>query len=377
MRILITSFTYFPDTNGVQNITEKQAEGLVKLGHDVTVISGSRSTQFKKKEIHNGVKIMRIHAYDEWMLHFGEKKKFQKYLIENSHKYDVMMNVCLESWSTDWVLPIVDKVKCKSFMMIHGISNMSWQRFHDYSIYGISRKVYGDIRWRLTFPFIWEDIKKYNAIAQLHENDYANEYFRKHKINDCKILYNFVQDEFFVEDVKKEPIIINIGALCQNKNQCLALDVFYKMENKDYKLVIIGPEKNSYYNKIILHMNELEAKYGHRNVEILVGIDRAKTIEFVRKSQIYLMTSISEMFPVVILEAMAAKAAFVSTDVGINRFLPGGIVGKNEKELIKAVNEMTNNDGWIDYGKAGNRFADSNCRMDSQVKKLESVLMEL
>lgn len=377
MKILITTPSYYPETNGIQNITERQAEGLVKLGHDVTLISGAASTDFKEKEIYNGVKIMRIHAYDEWMLHFGEKKKFQKYIIENSYKYDVMMNVCLESWATDWVLPIIDKIKCKSFMMVHGINDMSWQRFRVRGIYGIAKKVYSDIRWRLSFPFFWTKIKQYDAIGQLHENDYANRYFKKHKINDCKILYNCVEDSFFVQDIEKEQLIVNVGTLCENKNQCLVLDVFYQMKNKDYKLVIIGPEKNPYYDKLVQHMSKLESTYGHRNVEILVGIDREQTIKWICKSQIYLLASASEVFPVVLLEAMAANAAFVSTDVGINRFLPGGIVGKNEKELIKAVNEMTNNDGWIDYGNVGNRFAESNCRMDSQVKKLESVLMEL
>lgn len=377
MRILITTPSYYPETNGVQNITERQAEGLVKLGHDVTLITGTANSGFRKKEIYNGVKIMRIHAYDEWMLHFGEKKKFQKYLIENSYKYDVMMNVCLESWATDWVLPIIDKIECKRFMMIHGINDMTWQRFNDHSTYGITKKIYSDIRWRLSFPFFWNSIRQYNAIAQLHENDYANRYFKKHNINNCKILYNCVEDSFFVKDTKKEQLIVNVGALCENKNQCLVLDVFYQMKNKEYKLTIIGPAKNSYYDKLIQHKRKLESIYGHRDVEILVGINREDTIKLICKSQIYLLTSISEVFPVVILEAMAANSAFVSTDVGINKYLPGGIVGKNKNELIAALDKMTDDNNWVDYGKEGNKFAQLNCREDDQIKKLESILIKM
>ena len=40
MRILICAFTYWPAVDGVQNVTQYQAEGLAARGHDVTVLTG-------------------------------------------------------------------------------------------------------------------------------------------------------------------------------------------------------------------------------------------------------------------------------------------------------------------------------------------------
>lgn len=40
MKILISAFTYWPAVDGVQNVTQYQAEGLAARGHDVTVLTG-------------------------------------------------------------------------------------------------------------------------------------------------------------------------------------------------------------------------------------------------------------------------------------------------------------------------------------------------
>ena len=41
MKICISVVTYFPEQNGVQFVTQNLAEGLVKNGHEVTVLTRS------------------------------------------------------------------------------------------------------------------------------------------------------------------------------------------------------------------------------------------------------------------------------------------------------------------------------------------------
>ena len=48
MKILITVSTYYPKNDGVQNVTQYLAEGLCKLGNDVTVITSNRGEKIKE-----------------------------------------------------------------------------------------------------------------------------------------------------------------------------------------------------------------------------------------------------------------------------------------------------------------------------------------
>lgn len=375
MNILITVASYYPKVDGVSIVTQYQAEGLAKKGHKVTVITGDKKEINKHEEIHNNVRIIRIKAFNELMLSFGNKKQYQKIVLELAKDMDIMMNVCVGNWNVNWLLSIMDSIQCKKFLMIHGIHNMSWEQYHDFSIYGLVRKIWGDIRWRFFYPFQWKNIKKYDAIAQLHEEDYANRYFRKHGITNCQILYNAVDDNLFQDNnVLKKNRIINVGTFCTRKNQIYCMELFYQSNAMEYELVLIGSGKNKYFEKLIKKKRKLDKKYGVRKVQILYGQSREDTIEYIKTSKIYLLTSITEMFPVSLIEGMAAECAFVSTDVGIDRYLSGGIVGRNRKEMLQAFNKMLDEEVRNIYAEQGRDFAIQNCRQEQQVKRLEEIL---
>ena len=59
MNILFTVNTYYPLKDGVQFVTQYHAENLVKLGHDVTVVTLAYNSPIKQ-ENHNGVNIIRL-----------------------------------------------------------------------------------------------------------------------------------------------------------------------------------------------------------------------------------------------------------------------------------------------------------------------------
>lgn len=111
------------------------------------------------------------------------------------------------------------------------------------------------------------------------------------------------------------------------------MEAFYAATLLDYKLVLIGSAVNGYYELLKKCKAELEQTYGQRDVEILAAISREETIRLVKQSQVYLLTSISEKFPISLIEGMAAGCAWVSTDVGIDRYLPGGKIANTPQEI--------------------------------------------
>ena len=376
MNILFCVFTYYPNKDGVQTVTQYQAEGLAKLGHMVTIITSNHKNHEKVKEVHNGVKIIRIDAYTDNMLDYGNKKEYQKLLIEQSKNNDVVICVCPESWPTNWAIPVQKYIKCKKIMIIHGMHefNMTNMRFN---IFSFTKKIIGNIRWGIFYKKNMKNIKNFDAFIHLHEKDYSYQYFLKKKTKNNFVLYNAVEKDFFIDNVKKDNIIINVGTYCKNKNQLECLDVFYKSSLKDYKLILIGNQKNEYYKELVKRKEELDKIYGNRKVDIYANLDRKTTVNLIKSAKIYLLTSFSEKFPVSLLEAMASKCAFVSTDVGVVKYLSGGIVGKTEEELIKALNLFSNPENLEKYSTEGYQFAEENSRIDTQVKRLEEILKQV
>ena len=110
MNIIFTVATYYPKTDGVQLVTQYQAEGLVKKGHKVTVIT-SKLKSSPDYEVHNGVEIVRVDAYNFYYWHKGNKKEYQNLVLEKTKAADALVAVCLQSFSADWLLDVPNKTK--------------------------------------------------------------------------------------------------------------------------------------------------------------------------------------------------------------------------------------------------------------------------
>src|SRR5699024_8907101 len=148
------------------------------------------------------------------------------------------------------------------------------------------------------------------------------------------------------------------------KNQMLALECFYEANTIDFKLVLIGLPENDYYHNLIQRKKELDQKYGEKKVEIHVNLDREQTVKYIYMSKIYLLTSIWERFPISLVEAMASVAAYVSTNVGIVRYLQGGYVVDSRREMITALEKMIAGD-WKKLSIIAKKYANDNMRRSS------------
>lgn len=369
MKILITVDSYYPDKNGVQNVTQYQAEGLADLGHEVTVIASNNHGKYVKFEKYNGVNIVRVDAYNKNMFHFGNKKQYKRLIIEKANQCDVMMNVCLQSFAADWILPILNQINCKKILMLHGMHNFTWNKNDLKSWKLFLKKLLRNVRWEEFYFTQWKYIVQYDKVIHLHEKDYSYNYFTKKNFNRNTVIYNAVEDNFF-EEHKKENIIINVASFNSRKNQMLALECFYDANTAGFKLVLIGLPKNDYYYNLIRRKKELDQQYGKKEVEIYVDLDREQTIKYIYKSKIYLMTSTWEAFPISLIEAMASGTVYVSTNVGIVRYLQGGYVADSRKEMIMDLEKVISGD-WEKLSKIAKQYANNNMRRSLQIKKLE------
>lgn len=143
-------------------------------------------------------------------------------------------------------------------------------------------------------------------------------HYRKEKV----FVWNNAIPEIQEEHVKelrvseiKEPYIISIGRPSYQKNPLFMVDVMRKVheKNKKIKLLLVGV---GFHSPLLSDMKSLIVKYDLENViTLLPWSSHSETLGYLKRSAMYLTTSLYEGLPIAVLEAMAMKKAIVASDV--------------------------------------------------------------
>lgn len=376
MNIIFTVATYYPKTDGVQLVTQYQAEGLVKKGHKVTVIT-SKLKSSPDYEVHNGVEIVRVDAYNFYYWHKGNKKEYQNLVLEKTKAADALVAVCLQSFSADWLLDVLQQIKCKKILYLHGMPDFKVHLSDCSNLKKLAKTIFRNIRWKYFYTVHLNQIKKFDAITHLFKNDNSYKYFLKEGYKNNYVIENACNDDFFenIDFDNKKKIFLYVGNYCDRKNQELALKAFYDADLIDFGLVFIGSQKNDYCNKLINLNNSLKNQYGNHNVEILYGVPREKISEYTKNAYACVISSNYEYYPITIVESLAAGNPFISTDVGIVNLLPGGVIANTQEEISYWIEFFARNEEYkTELGKAGRNYALKNLRIETKVSSLEDII---
>ena len=175
---------------------------------------------------------------------------------------------------------------------------------------------------------------------------------KKYNIKNARVLYNPINREKIlklsnekIEDIEilNKFKLISVGRLSEEKGYDRLLRVFKKLKSDglDIELILVGNgDKYNELNEYIVE-NKLE-----KDVTLL-GF-KENPYKYVRASDLFICSSISEGFSLVIGEAMAIGIPVVSVDCqGPNEVLDFGKYGKlvsnNEENLYNGIKEMINN----------------------------------
>lgn len=377
--IIITTHTFYPNNDGVAAVNKYLANGLSLRGYNVIVVTHKREGQ-KEEEFYNGIHIYRI--YDQ--NNANDYKVFMKKLINQD---DVLINICVQTPTTDLLLWHIKDIKCKKkILYVHGIWQFKWEKSNYANPRRIMSKCYNNLKWRMYYLFNRKNFKYYDMITQLHEYDYGNIYFKKMGF-DSEIFENAADDSFFTKDDDKEFLrkydiepgyIVSIGNFDNNRNQKMVLNAFYKSKT-DRELIFVGMDKYGYYSYLRKLEDTLKETRESKKVRYFVNqVPREDISKFVRNAKLFLFGSVEERFPVSIVEPMAAGIPFISTDVGVVKYFPGGVVVpiNDVTAMSENIDEiLNNNELWESYASEGKAYAYEHMRIEAKVDQLEKAIL--
>lgn len=388
MRLLFTSFAYYPETSGVPIVVQNLAESLVKRGHQVGVVTCMNGKDLAERERINGVDVIRFSfGIDIFKRPKGDYSSYIQFV--KSYPKDILVLECVQCFTTDILLPHLQDMNCKTILHSHGGPGVSmplfgWEGNLFHSIGHIYNWFFYKYYYRRLIPKYAKYIDKVICLSLCASDlEYMNR-----TMGDVKIVENAVHDMFFNESlynvdaseiisIHNKDYILCISNYTPNKSQIDILRAFEKTNLKDCSLVMIGSRKNSYYNQV-RKMAEAICKRSGKEIKILTGVKRELFPSILHSARLFIMASKHEEYPVSLVEAMAVGCPFVSTNAGCSRILPGGVTVVDRKELPLYLNVVANNKDILSrLGKQGKDYSINNNTLEVVVDRFENELSSL
>ena len=384
MKIMIAVHTYYPEKNGVQQVTQYIAEGLAK-NHEVLVMSNWYEGMQRQEE-HESVKIERIVAKRN-LLHIfcGEKKTY----IDRIREYhpDVLICVCTQSWPFDWVVRELDKIDCVKILYTHGYSECHKEyRTLDHLVHRRFGKAFNSVLNRAYYQRAYKAIEKYDLVTYLSKVDIGVWYAEKHHLENGKILGNAVEDRFFdptfQKDKKsqKDGIVryLYVANYSDKKGQEMVLRAFYASESKDARLIFCGQVTNAYYEHLLEVKKTLDEKYGQKEVAFLHDLSREEIAVLYGESDIFVCGSLIEAYSISLCEAACARMAVISTDVGNAATIPEVLIVHSTEEMAEKMTDLYQEKAERERrAKALETYAFANCKISDKVAWMEREIERL
>lgn len=395
MKIMFAVPSYWPSQDGVANITGYLAEGLAERGHEVLCFTSAGKGGLQKlpqKEEHKGVLIERMRVYVRWPLKLkgwdaGSTPNAYLTRIE-SYQPDILIVVCSQTWTFDWIKNKLEKIPCPKIFYCHGYSR--WSKHYAYldklkhrNILGVWEEYLCDRYYRRLYKYL----AKFDLAIYLDKNNSAVKYAEKHHLKNGKILENAIDDVFFDEKMKhlslkgKEECIrfLFVANYSENKNHQMLIDAYADAQIGKSELIFAGFEDNEYLEYLKQYVKQALYDQPNKKVIFHVHLEREQVIDLYRTSDIFTCSSKSETWSIVAHEAAATAMPVISTEVGIYSEMDGVILVHNADEMRIAMESMYHDpDKRKRCGETVYQWlCTRNCRVKDKIDWLEAEIKRL
>lgn len=389
MRILFTTFSYYPERSGIPVVVKYLAEGLVNIGHEVAVFTCMNQLHEPQEEIINGVSVKRFDiGLSLTKKPYGDINQYIQSVLNAN--IDVLIMECLQCHTTDFLLPYLKDVSFKVLIHAHGAPGILMRPFAwEGDILHSIGHFHNWLRWKKYYGKHFSKYAKYidgsiSSCLCASDIDFFSKNIKKNYILENSTDDFFFDSQKYDEDIKKilgiksSRYIVNIANFSNRKNQLMLLDAFAKSKVHDCALVIIGTVRNEYYDKL-LKKTEKIAKRNCIEIKILdKSIERVHFPAILYNASLFVLSSKWEEYSISLVETMATGTPFLSTLAGNARILPGGVTARNDKEFAVLLKVLLDNPIYLKrYGEQGKAYALYYCRSNIIIKNLNLILEDI
>lgn len=333
MRITLISRSWpSVERSGVSLIAAQHLISLVSAGHIVSII-GSK-IDISKEQLPA--------AAMYYVASKGSGALYSLARVDTVALKDALLKsspdlVIVEAWQTaltDAAVDVAYELNLPVLMISHGVSLHPYtMRFRD-----IIRSL-GWFFYRMhSLPRLMSRI---SVLTTLDEFSNSSRFFdrdlaRKLHIPICSLVnapVNYTEIAVPFKDRKRQVLVV--GYFSDVKNQLAALEILSKLPSEIH-LRFIGQRSGAYYLKCRKRAEEL----GLISRVIFSQDDDCDLASEIANSFVVLSTSVTEVLPVALLEAMASGTPFVSTPVGAIPSIGCGVIASSLEEFQKAIRSL-------------------------------------
>jgi glycosyltransferase involved in cell wall biosynthesis len=346
MKIVHVAHHYWPVIGGIENVVRGLAESMIKLGHEVHVVTSTFGAEGRpKEEVINGVYVHRVRS-----LRLG----YPDLTYPLDYPLDILKNADVvhgHSQNSLFTVKVIEKAKrfdvrtAMHFMAVDALND------HPNLLVRLIGPHYG--RWTLLKAIKSSDVKlvksyrdrellrsRYNVDAIYVPDGIPDYYFTTEKADPNEFRKKF--------GIKQEKIFLFIGRIHKLKGPHILVKAL-KYVKEDVAAVFIGPDGG--YLKETLDLVE---RIGVKDRVYMLGyIDEETKIKALDSATALILPSIAdyvEVYPMVISEAWAKEKPVIASKVGgipyrVKQDVNGVLVDPSDpKMLAEAMLKVAHDD---------------------------------
>jgi glycosyltransferase involved in cell wall biosynthesis len=349
VKILVTSFTFPPQANGVSEVAKTQSAGLAARGHEVTVATGFDAA---RSPAHSppGVVVRQFGVSGAASVRGGcrgETAAYGQFIA--CYDGDIILCNGWQTWATDVAIPFFPKSKARKVIVSHGFAAHVWHPYRHFA--------WGFGQWLRAQPYVLrlpKMMKAFDRLIFLSSRCDAGRFFdhsvaRRLFSDRISVIPNGVhlsalenaRADFRQQwNIATKHLLLNVAYYSALKNQLATLRDFMRANRPDATLVFIGSEFNDYSAAMKNFYESSRAKFPHSQVLFLEKIPRETIYAAYRAADVFILSSRRETQPLAILDAMASGVPFISTKVGCVSDFPGGWIVGSGRATTQTINEF-------------------------------------
>lgn len=350
-RILIATFTFWPNLDGVARASLTTARTLAALGHDVTVATGAPESPTSVGES------FRVVRFDVQGIRGGELpiegtgiSAYVRFVLNGT--WDVMICEGWAVWPTALAEDVFGVMSARKVLVSHGAPGPMWvPKWKPF--WGLG-PVWRSLRTIRSLP---QRFHLYDRMVFLGRNGQwsayadAQEAFRRVP-DKCRIIPNEIDPHEFVPDsggfrqqhgIGQDFLVVTVANFSSTKNQRRTVEVFARAGLNNAVLCLIGSSRNEYVQGIAEQWDRKTGRQRRSGIRVMAGLPRREVCAAIRDADACLLTSRKETQSIFLLESMAAGVPFVSTPAGCAAEWPGGLTVRSSRSLVHALRSIAEN----------------------------------